>query len=67
MRQVTNLNFGQALEALKNGEKIRVPEWKGYWYLSGGKIIVRFENGEETDTPWLKETVLREDWQIVVE
>lgn len=60
-----HLTFSQALEHLKNGGFIRVPEWDGYWFKRGGKIMVKTWDGQELDTPWLQETVLREDWQFV--
>lgn len=60
-----NLTFSQALEAIKEGKWIKVPEWTGYWFLRGGKLVVKTWEGEELYTPWLLETVLREDWQIV--
>lgn len=63
--QLKNLTFSEALEHLKAGNYIRVPEWRGYWYLEGGKILVRTWDGKTLDSPSLKETVLREDWQVV--
>jgi len=60
-----NLTFSQALEHLKLGGKIKVPEWTGYWFLRGGKIWVKTFDGKYLDTPWLQETVLREDWQLI--
>jgi len=62
-----NLTFSDALRELKEGSWIRVPEWTGYWFLRGGKIIVKTWDGKELDTPWLLENVLREDWQVVKE
>lgn len=60
-----NLTFSEALEAVKEGKWIKVPEWKGYWFLKGGMIKVMTEDGDVLDSPWLKETIFREDWQIV--
>ena len=60
-----NLTFSRALEALKEKKYIKVPEWEGYWFLRSGSIVVKTFDGQELGTPWLKETVLREDWQIV--
>jgi len=61
----SNLKFGDALEAMKNGAKIRCPEWEGYWFKRGGRIVVKQYDGNEVMDPWLKETIFREDWQIV--
>jgi len=60
-----NLTFSKALEALKDGEWIRCPEWRGYWFLEGGRIAVMTWKDEVIYTPWLEATILREDWQIV--
>ena len=65
MEKETGLTFGEALEAIKRGKKVRLPEWVGYWYKKNGEIIVHKEDGEEVNTPWFKETIWREDWQIV--
>lgn len=62
-----NLTFSQALEAVKEGQWIKCPEWEGYWFLKGGKIQVMNHNGEVGGEPWLREQpyILREDWQVV--
>lgn len=60
-----NLTFSQALNDLKVGGWIKVPEWQGYWFLKGGKIRVMTHDAMEVTTPWLEATVLREDWQLV--
>jgi len=60
-----NLTFSEALQALKEDKLIKLPEYKGYWFLKGGRVTVKTYDGQETTDPWLKETVLREDWQIV--
>lgn len=60
-----NLTFSEALQALKEDKLVKLPEYKGYWFLKGGKVTVKTYDGQETTDPWLKETVLREDWQIV--
>jgi len=59
------LTFGEALEYIKAGRKVRLPEWRGWWYKKNGEIIVHKEDGTEVETPWFKETIWREDWQLV--
>lgn len=54
MEKETELTFGQALEAIKKGKKVRLPEWIGYWYKKNGEIWVHKEDGEEVNTPWFK-------------
>jgi hypothetical protein len=39
------MNFGQALEALKEGKKVKRGFWGGYWFLSTtGKVYVPDES-----------------------
>lgn len=66
LRVVKNkISFSEALEALKIGKWINVPEWDGYWFLKGGQITVKTWDGHELTAPWYHQNVLREDWQIV--
>lgn len=59
-----NLKF--PLDQLKQGALIKVPEWKGFWFLEGGVIKVRDYTGAVLTTePWYHTNILREDWQIV--
>lgn len=62
-----NLTFSQALDLIKQGKMVKVPEWRGYWFLKAGLIHVMTEDGIELDTPWTREQflILREDWQLV--
>lgn len=32
------MKFGEALEIMRNGGKIKVPEWNGYWFKNGADI-----------------------------
>jgi hypothetical protein len=59
-----NLNFGQAIEALENGKKIKLPEWQGYWFKEDDKIKVMSRTGDVLDTPYLEDYKNRTDWQI---
>ena len=61
------LNFGQALEALNEGKKIKAPEWKGYWFKEAGMVKVMTAEGEVLDTPHFQQYIFRTDWQIVNE
>jgi hypothetical protein len=63
--QNENLNFGQALEALNEGKKIKVPEWKGYWFKHTGMVKVMTAEGDILDTPHFQQYIFRNDWQIV--
>jgi hypothetical protein len=58
------MNFGQAIEIMREGKKVRLPEWKGFWYKKNGQVYVHLEDGTENNTPWFQQTIWREDWEI---
>lgn len=45
------MNFSKAFKMMKNGLKVKLPSWGGYWYWSGEKntIIMHTKGGEEMD------------------
>ena len=60
------MKFGEALELMKQGKKIRVPEWEGYWFKKNGQIWVHTEDGNEfpqDDISWVNAVIWREDWE----
>ena len=61
----SKLNFGQALEALNEGKKIKVPEWKGYWFKQAGMVKVHTAEGEIIDTPHFQQYIFRTDWEVI--
>lgn len=64
-RKTNNLTFGLALEALNEGKKIKVPEWKGYWFKESGMVKVMTAEGEVLDTPHFQQYIFRTDWSIL--
>lgn len=66
------MNFGKALEALKNGEKVKREKWGGYWKLENlsdldSPIIVAILKStykRVAATPY-QEDLLAEDWEII--
>lgn len=58
------MNFEQAIQALSNGQKVRLPEWRGYWKMDeSGSIVALTKDGEYFE-PWLDKFKDREDWEI---
>lgn len=45
------MNFREAFKAMKQGLKVKLPSWAGYWYWSKEKqtIIMRTKDGDEMD------------------
>lgn len=61
------MDFRNALKALYEGYKVRLPEWGGYWYVSKntGLILVFTCNDTIEDSPWFDKYVNRTDWEII--
>lgn len=45
------MNFKQALNHMKNGEKAKLPSWGGYWYWDAEKqtVMIHTKDGKELD------------------
>lgn len=59
----TDLMWTQALDWLRRGKKIKLPEWTGYWFLEGDFIKVLTGDGDVLDTPH-QHFQKRKDWQV---
>lgn len=70
--------FCDAIEFLKQGYKIKRKEWKGYWKLEDGEVIMHCNiNGDDELTPInIKDTddilftlsnVAADDWEVILE
>lgn len=65
------MKFADAYEWLKAGEKIKCPEWAGYWVLKEGIVEIHtFDgkilnmNGESDDMMYTLSFTTRDDWEI---
>lgn len=62
------MSFRGAIRAMYQGHKVKLPEWRGYWFVgSDGLISVMTKDGRVTKTPWFGEYLQRLDWKIVAE
>ena len=45
------MKFEEALKAMKDGSKVKLPSWGGYWYWNPEKeaIIMHTKDGQELD------------------
>lgn len=66
------MKFSKALEAIKNGKKVALPEWKGYWVKEGNTIIMHCKdgrnldiNGQMDDVFFTMDNIVREDWVVL--
>jgi hypothetical protein len=60
------MNFTQAVEALDNGQKVRLPEWRGYWFKSeDGEYSALTKDGDIVKS-WTQDKGLKDrtDWEI---
>ena len=60
-----NLSFSEVIELLKNGYKVAVPEWKGFWALESGKVMAHCANGEVVEATHFQINIFRNDWIVV--
>lgn len=66
------MKFTEALKMMKNGAKVKLPSWGGYWYWNEEKqtIMMHTKDGEELDireTQRVEYTTLNicsEEWQV---
>ena len=67
------MEFAKALEALKNGYKVKLPEWKGYWVKEGDTVKMYCKNGdvldirETQDVFYTLSNIASNDWEVVGE
>jgi hypothetical protein len=68
-----SMEFNEAYGYLREGKKIKLPEWNGYWYWSDDRktIMIHCENGKELDIRDTKNTeytfgcIVRNDWMVI--
>lgn len=58
------MDFQEAKQELEKGNKVKLPEWIGYWFKKDGKILVHSRTGDTLDTPFLDDYKNRTDWEL---
>lgn len=43
------MKFDEALKLMKQGKKVRLPEWQGYWCWGNGTVMIHSCNGNIID------------------
>lgn len=67
------MEFAKALEALKNGYKVKLPTWAGYWVKEGDTVKMCCKNGdvldirETQDVFYTLSNIASNDWEVVGE
>ena len=62
--QTDKLSFKDALLALKEGHKVKLPEWTGYWFTINKTINIFCKNGDIVEGLSFPGFETRQDWQI---
>jgi hypothetical protein len=62
--KTVNLSFDEAIAALKEGKRVKLPEWTVYWFMSEGFYKVFTADCKILDTPYLSDYKNRTDWEI---
>lgn len=70
-----NMEFGEALDKMKAGAKVKLPSWGGYWYWDPDKetVIMHTKEGKELDIRetdrvlYTLENILSDEWQLADE
>ena len=66
------MDFKKAFELMKNGIKVKLPSWGGYWYWNPEKetIMMHTKDGEELDiretqrVEYTTSNILSDEWQV---
>lgn len=65
------MNFSEVLELLKQGKKVKLPHWKGYWVKEDNSVKMYCKNGEvldirETDDVFYTlSNIASDEWEVV--
>lgn len=65
------MNFGEALEALKQGYAVKLPSWKGYWKKEDNTVKMYCKDGsvldirETQDVFYTLSNIASEEWEVV--
>ena len=61
------------LRPLREGKKVKLPTWAGYWQKGGNEIIMYCHDGRELniresdDIFWTLENICSDEWEVVEE
>lgn len=59
------MTYTDALNSLFQGQKVKLPEWTGYWFMDkNNDILVFTATGDVLTTPFIEDYKNRIDWEI---
>ena len=67
------MRFKEMLRPLREGKKVKLPFWSGYWQKEGNEIMMHSHDGrvlnirESDNIFWTLENICSDEWEIVAE
>ena len=61
------------LRPLREGKKVKLPFWSGYWQKDGNEIVMHCHDGrvlnirESDNIFWTLENICADEWEVVEE
>lgn len=65
------MRFKEMLRPLREGKKVRLQTWAGYWQKDGNEILMHCHDGsvinikDSDNIFWTLENICSEDWEVV--
>ena len=65
------MKFKDMLRPLREGKKVKLPFWSGYWQKEGNEIIMHCHDGrvlnirESDNIFWTLENICSDEWEVV--
>lgn len=65
--------FKNMLRPLREGKKVKLPFWSGYWQKDGNEIVMHCHDGrvlnirESDNIFWTLENICSDEWEVVEE
>lgn len=65
--------FKEMLRPLREGKKVRLPIWSGFWQKEGNEIMMHCHDGrvlnirENDNIFWTLENICSDEWEVVEE
>ena len=65
--------FKNMLRPLREGKKVKLPTWAGYWQKGGNEIMMHCHDGrvlnirESDNIFWTLENICSDEWEVVEE
>ena len=67
------MKFKEMLRPLREGKKVKLAFWSGYWQKDGNEIVMHCHDGrvlnirESDNIFWTLENICSDEWEIVEE